>query len=110
MGSLEKGNSCLFWGGKTFGKLSLLVTLWREMICLTKPACLVEEILKESYNYCELTVIDCTWQSVIRKGLCDEKLSDLLAEMKGNLQSPKDSGHVKSEKHHFRLQIERKGI
>jgi len=35
------------------------------MICLTKLACLVEEVLKESYNYCELAVIGCTWQSVI---------------------------------------------
>ena len=45
---------------KTLWKLSLLVTLWRQMICLTKLACLVEEVLKESYNYCELAVIGCT--------------------------------------------------
>lgn len=109
MGSLQKGNSC-FVGGKTFGRLSLLVTLWRQMICLTQLACLVEEVLKESYNYCELAVIGCTWQSVIRKGLHDDKLSDLPAEMKGNIWNPKDSGHVESEKHHLRLQIVRKEL
>lgn len=38
IGNLDKGNS---YYGKTFGKLSLLVTLRRQMICLTDLASLV---------------------------------------------------------------------